>query len=453
MPVSPKLHLKLQHRLQLAPHIRHALRMMQMTKVELIDHVKEIAESNPLLEIDFATPFDIKAPDPSNHSQSTADHPEFSQWISPRTDLREHLRWQINLLGLSPKSHQLAMALIDHIDDQGLLTASINEATELLSHTEPQLRPTQTDVEEALGHIQKLDPVGVGATSLKESLIIQLQARYADHAWYRLAHSLLEHAFEELAKTDIHALAQQQGVKASDIRQAFKLIQTLNPHPASSFDSLDGQHIIPDIYVFPTTQEPKQWQVVVNQTYLPAVAINTTYSDLIGRASESDRRYLDEKLKEAKRLIDAIGLRQQTLARLTHALVAHQSEYLSKGNGYLRPLTQAEMADQLGLHVSTISRAARGKFAQTPQGLIELKRFFCQSLVRAQGQAISSVAVKVQIKTLIDSENQDTPLSDQAIAARLADNGVKIARRTVTKYREQLGIADSRVRREQRHWF
>ncbi len=455
MPASPKLHLKQQNRLLLAPSVRHALGMMQLTRLELIDHIKEVAETNPLVDMDVTAPFEPNAYDHGPYAGHSG-HDEGIQlehWISQPLDLRDHLRWQINLLGLTPAEHHLVLALIEHIDDQGLLTGSIEEATDLFQSNEPRLGITDKDVKRALSYIQKLDPIGVGATSRQESLIIQLQARYGHHPQFPLAHRLLAQGLDGLAKTDITAFSQKLDQPVSDIRQAFKLIQTLSPYPASSFESLTEQRIVPDVYVFPSSEGQNQWQIVVNHSYLPSLCINTTYSAVIGQTRDRDRQYLKDKLAEARSLISAIQLRQQTLARLTWALVTYQSGFLVNGPKSLKPLTQVQVANQLGLHVSTISRVARGKYAQTPQGLIELKRFFCRGAVQTDQQSISSMSVKTHIKSIIDSENESTPLSDEAIASRLRGKGVKIARRTVTKYREQLGIADSRVRRNQKTWM
>ncbi len=460
MPPSTKLQLKVTQKLQLSPQVRHAIGLMQLTRIELIGHIKQVAETNPLVDLDalHADPRETPSESEPAFPNQTPAHinSDPMQWATDTSQhsLAEHLRWQANHSMLSDAEHDLALGIIDHIDERGLLSASVEEVTESLKQTIGNHAIDVHQVEGALKKVQRFDPPGVGALTVEEALRTQLLTHHQSHPHHGLAVHLIDHHFQKLGRGRLETLARLLDVDESCIQSAFELIQTLNPHPGTGFGALDSRHLIPDLYVYPAPSREAQdgWQVSFNHSHIPTLRLNDTYDRLIKNASASDRSYLNNQRKEAITLMGALALRHQTLVRVAMALVSHQSRFLREGPQAMQPLTQATLADELGVHVSTISRTCRGKYAQTPQGLIELKSLFCGQIAHQTQGVISNKAVQEQIRGLIGQEDKQSPLSDQAIAARLGSKGVKIARRTVTKYREKMGIDGSKQRRNMHNW-
>jgi len=457
MRTSPKIQLKVQPKLQLAPQVRQALGLMQLSRLELIDHIKQTVEENPLLDLEFddPKPAEVDFSNASNHQSHPSAANDIDQWASETVSLRAHLIWQANLVGLDRRDHALALVLIDHIDEDGLLRATKPEILAHLAQTEPELKITLDDITRVLHQIQQFEPMGVGAQSVSESLAIQLDAKHGQDKRHALAKRLVFDHLDALGQEDPQRLATALGVSSEEIQQSFHLIQSLDPHPANRFGNWDGAYIIPDVYAYPASSDSthSKWSIVLNPSYLPRVSMNDTYQALIGQAKGSDQAYLDDKLQQAKTLLGAIALRDLTLVRVTEALIRHQHRFFKNQVSSLQPLTQSALAVQLGVHASTVSRATSNKYVQTPKGLMELKALFCGRIDHESGTAVSTEAVKSTIQALIDGEDGKAPLSDQTIAAHLRGKGVKIARRTVAKYRRIMGISGSKHRRNQKLWF
>lgn len=460
MSVSSKLQLKVTQKLQLSPQIRHAMGLMQLTRPELIGHIKQVAEGNPLIDLDALHSADHEASQldegrSATQTGSISDH-DPTQWVvdTSHRSLAEHLRWQASQSGFSASEHALALGIIDHIDERGLLTASVAEITESLNQSLEGHSADLRRVHQVLEQVQRFDPIGVAAATIQDALSTQLLIQYPTDPRCALANHLIQHHFEQLGYGSLTSLADLLEIAPTRLKSAFELIHSLNPYPGAGFGDVHSSHIIPDLYIHPTSDRDSQssWHVVFNSAHIPTVRLNDTYDQLIKKANRMDRQYLDNKRKEAITLIEALALRHQTLVRTTTALVTHQSEFLRDGPRAMRALTQTELAEQLGVHVSTISRTCNGKYAQTPQGMIELKSLFCRQIMHETKGMLANAVVKEQIRDLIDQEDKQSPLSDQAIATHLASIGVKIARRTVTKYREKMGIHGSAQRRNMHNW-
>lgn len=460
MPTSPKLQLKVTQKLQLSPQVRHAIGLMQLTRIELIGYIKQVAETNPLVDLDalHSDPAETSAERAyTSHNetkyQKTGDPMQWATDTSQRS-LREHLRWQANHSSLADDEHDLALGIIDHVDERGLLSASLEEVTESLKKTLGNDAIQVRQIDAVLKKVQRFDPCGVAASTIQDALSTQLFIQHQTHPQYDLADHLIYHHFKSLGLGSLEKLADLLSVDESSIKSAFELIQSLNPHPGAGFGALDKRHIIPDLYVHPTRGSESQpsWQVRFNHAHIPTLCLNDTYDRLIKKASTTDRAYLNSKRKEAIILIGALALRHQTLVRVAMALVSHQSGFLKDGIYSIQPLTQATLAQELGVHVSTISRTCGGKYAQTPQGVIELKSLFCGRIGHQTQGMVATKMVRQQIRDLIGQEDKQSPLSDQAIAAHLGSKGVKIARRTVTKYREKMGIDGSKQRQNLHNW-
>ena len=460
MSVSPKLQLKVKQKLQLAPQVRQAMGLMQLTRLELIAHIQQVAESNPLIDLDTLHSANDAASlwnqgQVDARSRTVSDNDPM-QWVvdTSHRSLAEHLRWQASQSGFSAIEHALALGIIDHIDERGLLSASVGEITKSLNQSLESQTVDVAQVNQVLEKVQRFDPIGVGAATLQDALRTQLLIQYPTDPRYGLANHLVLHHFEQLGQGNLTTLANLLEIDQENLKSAFELIHSLNPHPGAGFGGLDSNHIIPDLYIHPSSDAGSLsgWQVIFNSAHIPTVRLNDTYDQLIKKAHGTDRQYLDTKRKEATTLIEALALRHQTLVHMTTALVAHQSDFLREGPRAMRALTQTELAEKLGVHVSTISRTCNGKYAQTPQGVIELKSLFCREIMHQTKGVLANAVVKEHIRDLIDQEDKLAPLSDQAIATHLASIGVKIARRTVTKYRETMGINGSAQRRNMHNW-
>lgn len=456
MPVGQKIQLKVQQKLRLSPQVQYCLRLIQLNRVELVDHIQEAVLSNPLIEIESATytqPQHLSQLGPSAKNQS--HDIDTGVWaVDPDQDsLQAHLEWQLAMSGFDADEMKVASLIIHHLDDRGLLSIGLSELFEL-SQTEMGRRAhSKNQIKSVLAKIQQFDPIGVAAQTVQESLLMQLSARFAAEPSFSIAKTMLENHYHQLGQGDMGQLATALKSSPTQIQSGFALIQRLTPNPASAFGQLTAEHIIPDIYIYPSEdQEKTPWRVIVNRSHMPQIILNSTYKDLMPHASAPDKKYLNQKLRDAQSLIDGLQMRHQTIVRVAQALASYQTTFLHRGRQYLRPLSQKMIAETLDMHSSTISRTVSGKYAQTPQGLISLKQFFSGKLSHdAQGQIASDVILE-KIREIIIHEDPKQPLTDQSIANLLSNNGVRIARRTVTKYREKLGFRGSQARQSSRTW-
>ncbi|MFO7764069.1 MAG: RNA polymerase factor sigma-54 [Wenzhouxiangellaceae bacterium] len=460
------LKLKLGHKLKLAPQLRQAIALLQLNRVELREHIEQALETNPLLELEPETP---EADEPPERAEETdrsaedidfnqddyrwndlpegfsevADAPDYDRFISDPGDdsLYQHLLWQVNLAGFSDTDEAIARAIVYALDEDGFLYDDIKALRASLA---PEYLVTTEEVAAVLERVQHFEPVGVAARSLQECLCIQLRALPTGTPGRGLAEHLIEHQLEALRSGDPAAIRKSSGFSQVEIDQALAVIRRLDPRPGLRFSRDDQDYIVPDAWVHP---DGEGWRVTLNRGQEPTLKINRAYSELIKSTAGKDRDYLREQLQQAQWLISSLELRNHTLRSVVHAIVQHQAGFLEHGDVAMQPLLQKEIAELVEVHESTVSRATTGKYIHTPRGTLELKHFFSVAIATRDGGEVSATAVRAQLEQLIRAEDPGHPLSDQALVEALADKGLLLARRTVAKYREQLGIGNSSRRR------
>jgi RNA polymerase sigma-54 factor len=472
MALATGLRLKLGQKLTLAPQLRQAIALLQLNRVELREHIDQALEINPLLEleegdgegstdsgessdpaedtaerdIDFDDD-DYRWDDLPDGFSEVSEAPDYDRFVGdPAQDsLAQHLLWQVNLAGFSETDEAIARAIVYALDEDGYLHDDVQTLRASLA---PEYLVAADEVAAVLERVQHFEPVGVAARSLQECLIIQLRTLPVDTPGRGLAEHLIEHHVEAMASGDPEQLRRRSGFAATEIEQAMAVIRRLDPRPGLRFGSEHEDYIVPDAYVHP---DGESWRITLNRAHEPALKINKAYADLIQSTRGADRDYLREQLKEAQWLISSLELRNHTLRAVIHAVVQHQHGFLEHGEVAMRPLLQKEIAELVEVHESTVSRATTGKYLHTPRGTFELKHFFSVGIDTRDGGQVSATAVRARLDQLIRAEPPAQPLSDQALVEALADDGMMLARRTVAKYREQLGIPNSaRRRREHR---
>ena len=466
--MKPSLQLKFSQQLALTPQLQQSIRLLQLSTIELDQEIERFLADNPLLEREdeesSAPPECAPANgnDDSTRDSSPADHHhahndhspdprETGDWGSgiPRSaddederdfqdvqaeavSLRDHLNQQISLSPLSDRDRALVRFLIDAIDDDGYLKQTLEELLEILP---AELGVDLDDLAIALSHIQSLDPAGVGARTPAECLALQLRAQTLD-APCKLALEIVDNHLELLASRNFSRLRRVTGCDDEALREAHALICSLSPHPGLQYGSERAGYIVPEVTVRKTNAG---WQASLNDEAMPKLRINALYASLLqqGRGAAGA---LSSQLQEARWLIKNVRQRFDTILRVSQAIVDHQRQFFEYGAIAMRPLTLREIADELELHESTISRVTTQKFMATPHGLYELKYFFGSHVSTDTGGTASSTAIRALIRQLVETEDKIKPLSDSRIADVLGQQGIVVARRTIAKYRESLGI-------------
>ncbi|OTG62935.1 RNA polymerase factor sigma-54 [Acinetobacter silvestris] len=476
------LGLKVANSLSLTPQLQQAIRLLQLSSLELEQEVQIQLDSNPLLEKieDEDSNESLDHPQPDQHEkelseslnadhlpdelavdtdwddvythQSTAmERPEFDEREDNRqghTSLKEHMLGQINLLNFSAVDKLIAYCIVDALDEKGFLDADLAEIILSVQHLLTQMDHV-VDVEEdevlaVLKHIQRLDPIGIGARNLAECLFVQIDTLPIQTEFRQEALLLLKH-YELLISNDLNKLVKQTGLNFEQLKAAVELLKTLKAHPGAEFEYKDLDYQIPDVVV---SKKNGAWNVQLNPDVIPKLRINAFYSGMIKRADQSDdNQYLRNQMLEAKNFIKSIDERHKTLLKVASCIVQHQREFLEIGVEGMKPLVLREVADEVELHESTVSRVTTNKYLLTPRGLFELKYFFSSHVGTTSGGEASSTAIRAKIKKLVADENPRKPLSDNSIANLLKDDGIDVARRTVAKYRESLHIASSSDRK------
>ena len=476
--IKQGLNIGLGQSLTMTPQLQQAIRLLQLSTLELEQEIQETLDSNPLLEVateqpdssesqadissdgdtsqtlddNIPTEMDVDA----NWEDVYADHspaPLSSNDTSTTTvlektytssdSLQSHLRWQIELTQLSMTDKIIAEAIIDAIDDKGYLTTSVASLYDFLK--DELLLEDVDEVESILTYIQHLDPIGVGARNLGECLAIQLQVKYPDNILAKKSAKLIKNQPELLAVKNHPALKKQLKLTPAKFSQLVTLIKTLNPHPGASFESNSTEYIKPDVYV---KKIAGRWKVSLNANGSPNLQINDFYADLLMKKGKStDIKYLKHNLQQANWFIKSIQSRNHTILRVTELIVEHQKAFLQYGAQAMKPMILRDIAERLDMHESSISRATTRKYLHTPQGIFELKYFFSSQVATESGGSCSSTAIQSMIKKLIDNEDLKKPLSDNKLTVLLKEQGIKVARRTVAKYREGLNIASSHERK------
>ncbi|MFO7594416.1 MAG: RNA polymerase factor sigma-54 [Pseudomonadota bacterium] len=356
--------------------------------------------------------------------------------------LREHLLWQLRMTQLSTNDIVIGEAIIDSVNDDGFLSSSLEE---LFSGLERQVPELELDEIEAILHVvQHFDPPGVAARDLQESLMLQLSMLPQETEWLPQAQTLLEKHFELLARHDYTQLKRVMKTSEEELTQIIHLIQSLNPRPGGQISNTPSEYIVPDVYV---RKVKDSWQVELNPDAAPRLRINRHYAGLIKQMNSTDSATLKSHMQEARWFIKSLQSRNETLLRVATTIIEHQREFLEKGEVAMKPMVLHDIADELGMHESTISRTTTRKYMHTPRGVFELKYFFSSHVGTASGGECSSTAIRAMIKSLIAEESPAKPLSDSKIANTLSEKGINVARRTVAKYREAMAIPPSHERK------
>jgi RNA polymerase sigma-54 factor len=459
-------------RLMLTQRMQQALQILQYSAQELEQHVKQELEVNPILEMvqrepaaapsstpqepavhDGAEPDDV-AFDLDRYSSSwdrrlhegrdLSVNPEYADRrdyytnsITKPETLASHLMTQLHLAYEDERRLGIGERIIGETDERGYFTGSIDEIAQ-------ELEIPIDEVERVLYRIQQFEPVGVGARDVVECLLLQINAEYPDHAELKM---LVSDHLDELQHRQIPKIAKAMKITPERVEELRTQLACLNPYPGYEYDSEPTPYVVPDLMV---EKVDGHWAVSLTEEGSPELQLNPDYEALSKQKGmdKTDRSFLREKTESAKWLIRNIEQRKQTILKIGKAIMDVQHEFLDKGTQAIKPLTLQEIADIVGVHEATVSRTTRGKYIQTPQGLFELKYFFSPGLKSTTGEDQSSKSVQLMVKKMVDGEDKRKPLSDQKIADLLKKDGVQIARRTVTKYREALGIPATTLRKQ-----
>ncbi|MDE1892298.1 MAG: RNA polymerase factor sigma-54 [Betaproteobacteria bacterium] len=458
--MKQNLQLKLSQQLALTPQLQQAIRLLQLSTVELNQEIEEAVRDNPLLELqdtnDSPTTQDSHSNEESSShsdelSETSLDNNLDSAWdthyskssssnerdddffsIEDKPSLIDHLKEQLRLIPLSEKDGQIISQLIANINDSGYLDISLEEIQAQFPH-EAEIEIEEIKV--CVKLLQTLDPVGIGAANLSECLLLQLHQLYTTHPVYGLAVSICQNYLALLGNRDYVKLKKALKINDVQLKQAIQLITQLNPKPAEHFFQQDTRYIIPDVIV---KKYNKKWVVQLNPQVLPRLKINQLYANLL--QNNEGHSSLTTQLQEARWLIKNIQQRFDTILKVSQAIVDEQQDFFEFGEVSMKPMILKEIADLVGLHESTISRVTTQKFMFSPKGIFELKYFFSSHVSTDQGGTASSTSIRALIKQLINEENPKKPLSDNQISDILNERGIVVARRTVAKYRESMQI-------------
>ncbi len=484
MKTGLQQHAALSQQLRINPRLYQAMDLLYMPLLDLQQHLKQELLGNPFLELvepeeETEVPLGEEAKEDKKEAEKNdepnweeillddggdqgappRDMSEAREYVEPvpveTKDLTDHLREQMRLLDLTPRQQLLAEEFIGNIAEDGYLGATLEEIVNgvnqvLQAHadaSEQDVAPqpyTLVEAEEMLRIVQKLDPPGVGARDLRECLLLQLEARgETDTLAYRLVHD----AFEDLKAHRWSDLGKRFGLDAVEVQKVADDLAKLDPKPGLQHSSANDAYIIPDLVVEKIDGE---YKVFLNDSGLPRLRISKTYQDIARDKKKfqgENKDFINQRMNSAHWMIQAIEQRRQTMLKVMNFIVDRQREFFEKGVEYLRPLTLREVADVINMHESTVSRVTNEKYVQTPRGLLPLKFFFSSGLSTTTGEDASARAIRAQIQKMVADEDPKNPLTDQQIVEMFAQKGVKIARRTVAKYRDQLSILPARMRK------
>lgn len=412
------------------------------------DESADFEPSAPDFSDTFAADFDEEFDVFSNGSRwdennaPADDDSDFKQQETLQLSLREHLMSQLKLMPLSERDQTLTLLLVDSISDDGYLEQSLEQVAEEMP---PELEIDAMELQTALRHIQHLDPAGVGARNLSECLLLQLDTLPDDTPHLALARLVAEKHLPALGARDFVKLRKELACDEATLKQVQQLITSLNPRPGSNFSVIGSEHYIQHEVV--VRKVKGIWIASLNESVIPKLKINQLYAGILKRNRDSSSQYLQSQMQEAKWMIKNIQQRFSTILRVSQAIVDRQRNFLEYGEVAMKPLVLREIADELDLHESTISRVTTNKYMLTPRGIFELKYFFGSSVATDSGGTCSATAIRALIKKLVEQENPKKPYSDNQITDLLAKQGIVVARRTIAKYRESLNIAPASLRK------
>jgi RNA polymerase sigma-54 factor len=509
--MRPGLQLKISQQLTMTPQLQQAIKLLQLSTLELRQEVIEQLYSNPLLEMDEdqgqpdsqeqnSEQQDAEKPstegqdvnfdtdDPSLHStaadateltvteseassdwdkDSFQDLPVDANWdevySSPAPassgggeinleqvyqvteSLKDHLHWQLNLTPFSDRDREIAEAFIDAINDNGFINSNLEDITHHIDYQDPEDALVEDELVAVLKRLQQFDPPGVFARDIRESLLIQLNQLSLDTPYIDQAKRLTSEFIADIASVELSRLSKKTGYSDQEAQEALSLIRSLNPRPGEALAVNDAEYIVPDVYV---EKIAGRWRVQLNDSNMPKLRINDTYSNLIKRSDNSDQnQFLKNNLAEARWFLRSLESRNETLMRVAMTIIDLQQGFLDHGPVAMKPMVLSDIASKLDLHESTISRVTTSKYMATPQGIYELKYFFSSHVGTSGGGECSSTAVCAILKTMISAEQPAKPLSDNRLTSLLEEQGIQVARRTVAKYRESMGIPSSSQRK------
>ena len=511
--MRPGLQLKISQQLTMTPQLQQAIRLLQLSTLELRQEIVEQLYSNPLLEVDEetqdsaaviddsarvhnesadrineSTDVDFNSDDPSlyviatdasepavteSEADNTWDHgglqdlPVDASWdevynvptptassggevnleqvYQVTESLQDHLHWQLNLTPFSDRDREIAEAFIDAIDQTGMISPHLTDIVAHIDYEEPEDGLHEDELVAVLHRLQQFDPPGIFGRDIRESLLIQLNQLSLETEYLIVAKCLAADFLNDIASMDMVRLTKKTGYSADNIQGALLLIRSLNPRPGETLASNEAEYIVPDVYV---EKVAGRWRVRLNDSSMPRLRINDTYSSLIKRTDNSeDNQFLKTNLAEARWFLRSLESRNETLMRVAMTIIDLQQGFLDHGPVAMKPMVLADIATKLDLHESTISRVTTTKYLATPQGIFELKYFFSSHVGTSGGGECSSTAVCAILKTMIGSEQQAKPLSDNKLTSLLEEQGIQVARRTVAKYRESMGIPSSSQRK------
>ncbi|MCG2575755.1 RNA polymerase factor sigma-54 [Dechloromonas sp. XY25] len=483
--MKPALQLKLSQHLALTPQLQQSIKLLQLSTIEMQQEIERYLLENPMLEREdegpesfanaqqFDSPRNEESRSESNEERepreeregelpSSPSEVDDDRWTSDagtftgagrdedddsdshdihaaNVSLREHLGWQLGMTQLSERDRSLVRFLIEALDDDGYLSAPLQELWETLP---PEYEIELEELEIALRHIQNFDPTGIGARNLQECLCLQLKAM-DDEYDRNVALLIVEKHLELLAARDFAKLRRVTGYDDEDLKAAQSLITSLNPRPAAGYAQIEARYITPDVIV---KKLKGKWTAYINPDAYPRLRINRLYAEILAKQRRGNGN-LSTQLQEARWLIKNVQQRFDTIHRVTQAIVDRQRQFFEHGEVAMRPLVLREIADILGLHESTVSRVTSQKYMATPRGIFELKYFFGSHVATDTGGACSATAIRALIKQLIGAEDGKKPLSDSQLSEILGQQGIVVARRTVAKYRESLNIPPVNLRK------
>lgn len=495
--MKQSLQLRLGQQLTMTPQLQQAIRLLQLSVLDLREEMQEAVESNPMLELEEAdgsdlpqgfernsqsaanedseyqsgseesassvdaeiridreempnelpvdTDWDAVYEGPAGNQRSNDDDSEYDQLAqrSAGTTLYDHLMWQLNLSPFSDSERIIAEAIIDSIDEDGYLKGDLEEIRKGLHNGKEEI--SAAEMQTVLYRIQAFDPPGVAARSPQECLEIQLRQLPEDTPLRSLALNLIRNHFDLLVAQDRAQLQKKLGVNTAELLEIMQLIRSLSPRPGSQVASATPQYIIPDVLV---SKQHGRWQVELNSEAVPRLRINNDYANLVKRADQSDdNNFLRNHLQEARWLLKSLQSRNETLLRVATSIVRFQRAFFDYGEEAMKPLVLRDVAEELEMHESTISRVTTQKYMHTPKGTFEFKYFFSSHVSTSAGGECSATAIRALIKKLVAAENPKKPLSDNKLAQILEEQGLQVARRTIAKYRESLSIPPSNERK------
>lgn len=475
MAVGMKQSLNLSQTLRMTPQLQQAIKLLQLSRLELETAVRKEIDENPILEelsadepmdpnsnaeatpegqaddstrtadqdpqkqdeFDWESYLEPQYKPPSGTGGGNEEIMNYENLISTTENLYDHLMWQMRNSGFNDEEQLLAGILVSYIDDDGYIKVPLEQIAE-------DENVTKDDLESILPFIQEFDPPGVGARDLRECLLIQAKHLQEDtHDFV----TLITHHLKDLEKKNYEAIAKAMNRQLEDIVEMTKIIYTMDPKPGRQFMTNETQYVTPDVYVYKVGDE---YMVSLNEDGLPRLRISNFYKNVLqGKtANDTTQEYIQEKLRSAVWLIKSIHQRQRTIYKVAESIVKHQRDFFDKGAGFIKPMILRDIANDIGMHESTVSRVTTAKYVHTPRGIFELKYFFNSGISTDDGDALASESVKLKIKELVGGEDPKNPLSDQKIVDLLKKDGIQIARRTVAKYRDVLKILPSSKRKK-----